>query len=278
MSKKIIAIILAVAIGLACLCLAGCGAKQGAETTAPEESTSENAVPMRFVMGIDAEYPPFSEIGADGKYTGFDIDVCKAVCEYLGWEFDIFPVNWDNKLIQLDSHECDCVWSGMTILDSMKEAGYVISRPYFDNTQVILVKDGSDIASSADLAGKTVAVMLGTSGEKLLNEELQDLTASFKELTTCDNFLQCFTELDGNAVDAVIVDKPVAEKYASENKGFKVLDENLGEEQYGIAFRSGDEAICAQVESALDALVADGTYAKIAENYPDIQGNLIFLN
>ena len=278
MSKKIIALVLAVVMGLACLCLAGCGAKQGAETTSPEESTSGTAEPVKFVMGIDPEYPPFSELGADGQYTGFDIDVCKAVCEYLGWEFDVFPVNWDEKLIQLDSHECDCVWSGMTILDTMKDAGYVLSRPYFDNTQVILVKDGSDIASSADLAGKSVAVMLGTSGEKLLNEDLADLTASFEELVTCESFLKCFTELGGNAVDAVIVDKPVAEKYAAENEGYKVLGEELGAEQYGIAFRSGDEAMCAQVESAVDALVADGTYAEIAAKYPDIQGNLIFIN
>ena len=267
MSKKIIALVLSVIIGLTCLCLAGCGAKK-------EEPNTANV----FTMGIDPEYPPFSALDENGEYSGFDVEVCKAVCDYLGWEFKVFPVNWDEKLVQLDSMECDCVWSGMTILDTMKEAGYVISRPYFDNTQVILVKEGSDIASSKDLAGKSVAVMLGTSGESLLNGDLKELTATFKELVTCESFLKCFTELGGGAVDAVIVDKPVAEKYAAENAGFKVLGEELGAEQYGIAFRSGEEDLCAQVESAVDALVANGTYAEIASKYPDIQGNLIFLN
>ena len=94
-------------------------------------------------MGIDPEYPPFSYLGEDGNYTGFDVDVCKAACDLLGWDMEIFAVNWDEKLVQLDSKECDCVWSGMTILDSMSEAGYVISKPYFDNTQVLMVKADS---------------------------------------------------------------------------------------------------------------------------------------
>ena len=276
MSKKIIAIILAALAVISCVALAGCGAKK--DTAAPSDTSSTEAAPQKFIMGIDPEYPPFSELGADGTYTGFDVEVCKAVCDYLGWEFEAFAVNWDEKLIQLDAHECDCVWSGMTILDSMKEAGYVISNPYFDNTQVILVKDGSEIASSKDLAGKDVAVMLGTSGETLLNGDLKDLTDTFNELITCESFLKCFTELSGNAVDAVIVDKPVAEKYAAENAGFKVLDEELGAEQYGIAFRAGDESLCLQVETALNALVENGTYEQIADKYPDIKGNLIYIN
>lgn len=230
-----------------------------------------------FKMGIDPEYPPFSSLGDDGKYTGFDVEVCQAVCEKLGWEFQVFEVNWDEKLVQLDAEECDCVWSGMTILDSMKEAGYVISRPYFYNTQVMLVKEDSGINSSAELAGKDVAVQLGTSGENLLNEDLADLAATFNNVVTCDSFLKCFTELDGGAVDAVFVDLPVADNYSKEHPGFKIINEQLGAEQYGIAFRSGDKALCDQVEKALDELVADGTYKKIAEKYPEIIDNLLFL-
>ena len=266
MNKKIITLILAVIFAALSLGLAGCGAKK------PETEAKV------FTMGIDPEYPPFSYMGDDGEYTGFDVDVCKAVCDYLGWEFKVFGVNWDQKLVQLDSNECDCVWSGMTILDSMKEAGYVISRPYFDNEQVLLVKDDSGFNSSADLAGKAVAVQLGTSGESLLNDDLKELADSFDEVVTCDSFLKCFTELEGGAVDAVFVDRPVADSYVSEHEGFRIIDEDLGAEQYGIAFRSGDEEVCAQVEEAIDALVANGTYAKIAEKYSDIQtGNLLFL-
>ena len=112
--KKILAMLLAASM---LLVLCACGST-GAASTAEEKKT--------FIMGIDPEYPPFSYLGDDGSYTGFDVDVCQAVCDSLGWELKIFAVNWEEKLVQLDSRECDCVWSGMTVLDSMKEAGYAL--------------------------------------------------------------------------------------------------------------------------------------------------------
>ena len=277
--KKLIALMLAMVMALS---LVACGKPAENDNSANDNNTNTDGdatATRTFVMGVDAEYPPFSYLGEDGQYTGFDVEVCKAVCDLLGWDLQVFGVNWDQKLVQLDAKGCDCVWSGMTILDSMKEAGYVISAPYYDNTQVIMVKEGSDIKSSADLAGKVVAVQLGTSGEALLADggDLADLAATFADLTTCDSFLKCFTELGGGAVDAVIVDKPVAVSYAESNKGFTVLDEGLGAEQYGIAFRAGDEELCATVEDAVAQLVANGTYAEIAAKYPDIANNLTLL-
>ena len=273
--KKLFAMLLAFAMVFA---LCACGSTASAPAAAP----AEEAAPARtsFIMGIDPEYPPFSYLGDDGNYTGFDVEVCQAVCDSLGWELKIFGVNWDEKLVQLDSMECDCVWSGMTILDSMKEAGYVISEPYYDNTQVLVVKADSGFESSADLAGKIVAVQLGTSGEALLNGDLAELAGTFGQVLTCDSFLKCFTELEGNAADAVFVDMPVAASYVASHEGLRILDENLGAEQYGIAFRSSDAELCAQVDAAVQALVADGTYAKIAakEEYADIVNNLLFLS
>ena len=95
---------------------------------------------------------------------------------------------------------------------------------------------------------------------------------------TCQSFLVCFTELEGNAVDAVFVDLPVAAAYTADKPALTVLNENLGAEQYGIAFRSSDAELCAKIEAAVAELVANGTYAQIAEKYPDIVNNLLFLN
>ena len=274
--KKILALVLALVMALS---LAACGKTDKKDDAQGASDDTVNTAKTTFVMGIDAEYPPFSYIDANGEYTGFDVEICKAACDLLGWDLQVFGVNWDQKLVQLDAKECDCVWSGMTILDSMKDAGYVLSTPYYDNTQVIMVKEGSDIKSSADLAGKVVAVQLGTSGEALLADggDLADLAATFGELTTCDSFLKCFTELGGGAVDAVIVDKPVAVSYAEKNAGFTVLDEGLGAEQYGIAFRADDADLCAAIEGAVAELVSNGIYAEIAAKYPDIVNNLTLL-
>ena len=269
--KRIIAMMLALMMVFAlCAC--------GNDSNDSKDDGKANEETKTLVVGIDPEYPPYAYMGDDGEYTGFDVETAKAVCEKLGWNVEFFALNWDQKLVQLDSKECDCIWAGMTILDSMKEAGYVISEPYYDNTQVLLVKSDSGYTSSKDLAGKTVAVQLGTSGQTLLDGDLADLKATFKDVVTCNSFLSCFTELGGGSVDAVFVDYPVAAAYIAENEGYKIINENLGAEQYGIAFRSGDQELCDQIQAAIDELVADGTYQKIADNYPDIVNNLIFLN
>ena len=230
-----------------------------------------SAFAVEFKMGIDAEYPPFSYLDDNGDYAGFDVEMCKAVCDILGLEQVIVPINWDTKLISLDNKEHDCVWSGMTILDSMKEAGYVLSFPYYDNTQVVLTKEGNGINSLEDLAGKRVAVQLGTSGETLLAEEDGQLalaqTFEGGAPVTMENFNICGTELDAGGVDAVVVDLPVAQNLASRFANFVILDETLGSEQYGICFRNGDDTLCKQFEDAIMQLVEDGTYLKLAQKY-----------
>ena len=296
--KKIVCLILALMM-LFTLC--ACGAKEAPAPAAPAANEPEaqlvgpiaetpvpvvldpeiEALPdvkLKFTMGIDAEYPPFSYMGDDGEYTGFDVEICRAACELLDWDFEVFGVNWDQKLVQLDARECDCIWSGMTIMPSMYE-NYVISEPYYESVQVLLVKSDSGYTGYADLAGKDVAVQLGTSGEALLAEDgdCADIAATFNKVVTCDSFLKCFTELDGGAVDALFVDLPVAAAYAAKNEGFTVLNENLGAEQYGIAFRADDAELCEAIEGAVAELVENGTYAEIAAKYPDIVNNLIFL-
>ncbi len=239
-----------------------------------------------FRHGIDPEYPPFSYRDENGEFTGFDVDVCKAVCEKLGWEYEAFPVNWDTKEQSLNANEHDCVWSGMTIKQSMIDAGFVISAPYYENKQVILTKEGNGIASSADLAGKRVAVMLGTSGEDMLATPQAEggqleLAQTFEggAPVTMESFLNCATELDANGVDAVIVDLPVAISLKNKYQSFAVLDEVLGNEQYGILFRAGDEELCKQVEDAVAELVADGSYAEMLAKYEDLDPvNFILLN
>lgn len=253
--KKLIALILA-------LCLTLCVSAALAET---------------FKMGIDPEYDPFSYMGDNGDYTGFDVDVAAAACEIAGLDLELVPVDWDFKLQMLDAKDVDCIWSGMTILDSMKEAGYVLSAPYYESAQVLVVRADSGFETSADLAGKIVAVQLGTSGATLLDEDLAELKATFADVTLLSSFNLCFKELEGNAADAVFVDLPVAEKYVADHAELKILDERLGAEEYGICFRNGDDELCAKIENAVAQLVESGKYAEIAANYPGIVDNLIFL-
>ena len=234
-----------------------------------------------FRQGIDPEYPPFSYRDDNGEFAGFDVDVCAAACELAGLKLEIVPVDWDFKLQMLDAKDVDCIWSGMTILDTMKDAGYVLSAPYYESAQLLVVRADSDISASTDLAGKIVAVQLGTSGDTLLSEDLKDWSDTFADISRLSSFNLCFKELEGNAADAVFVDQPVAEKYVSAHPELKILDEKLGAEEYGICFRNGDDELCKKIEDAVAELVASGKYAEIAqkyaEGYPDLIDNLLFL-
>ena len=222
-----------------------------------------------FKMGIDAEYPPYTYLGDDGEYTGFDVEMCQKVCEILGWDLEIVPINWDTKLIQLDANEIDCIWSGLTI-DVIDPEAYTLSMAYSDNTQMILTKQGSGIETLDDVAGKTVGVQLGTSADIAISEggDYADFGATFGELVRYENYNIAFTELMAGAVDAIAIDVGVANnKIAEYGDEYYCVEEPFASEQYGICFRKDDADICAQVEDAYMQLVADGTYIALGEKY-----------
>ena len=220
-----------------------------------------------FKMGFDAEYPPYTYMGDDGEYTGFDIEMCRKVCEINGWSLELVPINWDTKLMTLDSGEIDCIWSGLTI-DVIDPEAYTLSMAYSDNSQMILTKADSGIATIDDLAGKVVGVQLGTSADILLSGDCADLAATFGDLVRFENYNVCFTELMAGSIDAIAIDIGVAaNKIAEYGDEYVMLDESWAAEKYGICFRKDDAEMCAQVEGAFMQLVEDGTYIALAEKY-----------
>ena len=248
--KKLLSIVL-----IALFVLAGCACAEG----------------YTFKMGIDAEYPPYSYLDDNGKYAGFDVEMCQKVCEILGWGLEIVPINWDTKDIQLDAGEIDCIWSGLTVYaNGITEDRFTISTPYSDNSQMILTKKGSGIEGFADLAGKVVGVQLGTSAEAALtgDGEAAELGATFGELKPYENYNIAFTELQAGAIDAIAIDAPVAnEKISKYGDDYYCLEESYASEKYGICFRKADTELCQQVEDAYMQLVEDGTYIALGEKY-----------
>ena len=222
-----------------------------------------------FKMGIDAEYPPYTYMGDDGNYTGYDVEMCQKVCDILGWNLEIVPINWDTKLIQLDANEIDCIWSGLTI-DVIDPESYALSFAYSDNSQMLLTKKGNGIETLDDVAGKTIGVQLGPSADILLSEEgdAADFGASFGQLVRYENYNICFTELMAGAIDAIAIDIGVAnQKIAEYGEDYYAVAEPFAAEKYGICFRKDDADICAQVEDAYTQLVEDGSYIELAEKY-----------
>ena len=114
-------------------------------------ATNDNST---FIVGFDAEFPPYGYQDDNGSYTGFDLDLAKEVCERNNWTFKAQPIDWDAKDAELDSGSIDCIWNGFTI--DGRENDYLWSDPYFDNKQIFVVKSDSGINSIADLKEKTV--------------------------------------------------------------------------------------------------------------------------
>jgi polar amino acid transport system substrate-binding protein len=284
MMKKFAAMLLT---GVMAISLAACGGSSGASTStdsaaaepaaeetaaaeAPAADAAATADDTEFVVGFDAEYPPYGYLDeATGDYTGFDLELAEELCKRRGWTLKKQPINWDNKDAEIDSGTIDCIWNGMTYTG--REAAYTWSKPYVNNSIVIAVLADSDIQTPADLAGKVVIVQSNSSAEDALKgEELAELVGTFADLQRNASYNTCFTDMKSGAVDAVAVDIGVA-RYQMRNNpdAFRILEEPISTEQYAIAFKLGNEALRDKVQETYDEMLADGTVMKIAEKYSD---------
>ena len=269
--KKIFAVIMAsaIAVGL----LAGCGSKEvekaSEEIQKAAEVVEENLEEGKgtFTVGFDQEFPPYGYVGDDGEFTGFDLDLAAEVANRLDLELVLTPIDWDAKDMELNSGAIDCIWSGFTI--NGREDLYTWSKPYTDNSQVFVVKKASGIEDFDDLAGSIVEVQTDSSAQQALDsEEFAELKATFDDYILVPNYNQAFMDLESGAVDAVAMDIGVA-RFQIEGKEdtYRILEEPIVSELYGIGFLKGNEELRDKVQEAMDEIVADGTFAAISNKY-----------
>ncbi len=252
--KKLVAMTLAGMLSLSML--TGCG-----------QESDENT----FTVGFDAEFPPYGYRDDNGEYVGFDLDLAAEVAERNGWELVKQPIDWNAKDMELESESIDCIWNGFTM--NGREELYTWSEPYVDNSQVVVVAADSGITTKADLAGKVVAVQKDSSALAALNDEENTeniaLRDSFKDLIEYANYNTAFMDLEQGAVEAVAIDIGVATYQIEqrEDGAYVMLEEKLATEQYGVGFLLGNEELRDTVQATLNEMVADGTFAEIAEEW-----------
>ena len=276
MKKRLLSAVMASAMVLS---LAACGGAKtettAAETTAEKKeetitagttaAETAEAAGGTLIVGFDQDFPPMGFVGDNGEYTGFDLDLAKEVASRLGLEYKAQPVAWDSKDMELESGNIDCIWNGFTITG--REDDYTWTTPYMANKQVFVVANDSDIKSQADLAGKVVEVQADSSAEAALKEN-QDLANTFGQLLTTPDYNTAFMDLEQGAVDAVAMDVIVAGyQIKQRNADFKILDDSLSEEEYGVGFKKGNTELRDKVQGALEEMAADGTLAKIADEW-----------
>ena len=237
----------------------------GVETEAEEKTTT--AEEGKFVVGFDAEYPPYGYMDDNGEYTGFDLELAQAVCDLEGWELVKTPIDWDSKEMELNSGSIDCIWNGFTVTG--REDDYTWSVPYVDNSQVIVTAEDSGIDSLEALAGKTVGVQAASAALTLLEDEegQKALADTFGTLQQFGDYNSAFVELQAGSIDAIAMDVGVAQYQIKSREGYKILDEALNSEQYAVGFKKGNQELCDIVNADLQTLLENGTFAELAEKY-----------
>ena len=272
--KRLVSAFLAGAMALS---LAACGGAASTSTVASSASASGSAAASetaasdldyikekgKMVIGYTV-YEPMNYTDADGNFTGFDTELATAVCEKLGVEPEFVEINWDTKVVELDAKSIDCIWNGMTLTDDIM-ANAATTKAYAKNAQVVVVKDGTDYSSTADLVGKTVVAEAGSAGEAAIegDENLAQADYVSKSVQT-----DCLMEVAAGTADAAVLDLTLAKAMigaGTDYASLKIVDE-LNAEEYGVAFRKGSDAAAA-VDAAFDELKADGTMQALADKY-----------
>ncbi|KAA9004211.1 amino acid ABC transporter substrate-binding protein [Paenibacillus spiritus] len=227
-------------------------------------SGSENGE-GKLVIGIDDKFAPMGFRDDNNDIVGFDIDYAKAAAEKMGRDVTFQPIDWSAKESELNSGRIDMIWNGYTITDERKEK-VLFTKPYLENSQVAVVLADSPLAKLSDLAGKEIGLQsLSSASDALEASPIKSEVGKVSEFP--DNVL-ALTDLKSKRLDAVIIDEVVADYYMSKEPGtFKVLDESLAPEQYGVGIKKGNDELLGDLQKALDELSSDGTADEISTKW-----------
>ena len=286
MKKKIVSVMLCVA--MATTVLAGCGSSNTASTDAAAEETTEDVEaeatteeaedaeaaeeatdaaevttvePGVLTMGTNATFPPYEYKDGD-DVVGIDAEIAQAIADELGMELEIEDIAFDSIIPEIVSGKADMALAGMTVTEDRK-ASVDFSDTYATASQMIIVKEDSEIAGPDDLKGVTVGVQLGTTGDIYVS----DLEADGTTVERYNKGFEAVQALSQGKIDAVVIDGEPAKTFVSETEGLKILDEAFTVEEYAIAVKKGNTELLDKVNGALETLKDNGTLDEIVAKY-----------
>ncbi|MEK3878996.1 amino acid ABC transporter substrate-binding protein [Paenibacillus sp. FSL R7-0302] len=219
----------------------------------------------KLVIGIDDKFAPMGFRDDNNELVGFDIDYAKAAAKKMGKEVTFQPIDWSAKESELNSGRIDMIWNGYTITDERKEK-VLFTKPYLENSQVVVVLAGSSLAALKDLAGTEVGLQSLSSAADAL--DASPIKAELKDVTEYPDNVLALTDLKSGRLDGVVIDEVVARYYiAKEPDTYKLMEESLAPEQYGIGIKKGNDELLKELQKALDELNSDGTAAEISTKW-----------
>lgn len=250
---------------------AGAGATEAATDAGTEEATDASAAAAELdlvtegtlTVCTDSPYPPM-EFEENGEFTGFDIELMRAIAEHLGLDTEVVNSGFDpiTSGTALASGQCDIAAASITITEE-REENIDFTDPYFEAEQSLLVKADGEIATLEDLAGQRIGVQSGTTGEAYA----QDNAPEDAEIVSFDNPGDIFVALEAGDIKGVVQDLVVNQGRVLEDDSVEVVETYQTDEQYGFAAEEGNKELTGAVNDALSALRDDGTYDQIYEEW-----------
>lgn len=272
--KKLFAVGLAAVMALS---LAACGgASSGAastDTASSEAATSEaagteaSAAGKTWVIATDTVFKPFEYTDAEGNFVGIDVDIVAAIAEDQGFQYELKSLGWDGAIAACQAGQADGMIAGASITEERKASGWMFSDGYYTATQTMTVAENSDITGFEDLAGKTVAIKIGTQGAayaESLKDEYGFQTQSFEDSPTM------YQAVLGGQCAACFEDTPIMQASIKDGGlALKVLEDTANEGgDYGFAiFNENSQELLDMFNAGLANIKANGTYDQILAKY-----------
>ena len=212
-------------------------------------------------MGTNAEFPPY-EYYEGGDIVGIDVEIMAAVAKEMGMELQVEDMAFDSIIPAISSGKVDVGAAGMTVTEE-RQASVDFTNTYAKASQMIIVKEGSEIAGPADLEGKVIGVQLGTTGD-LYCTDLEETGSTIERYNKGFEAVQALLQ---DKIDAVVIDGEPAKVFVEQSEGLKILEEAFTEEEYAMAVKKGNTELVDNINAALEKLEADGTLDEIVGKY-----------
>lgn len=261
--KKIVAIVLAIAMIASVAVLSGCSGS-GCSSEKKSESGKE-----KLTMATNAYFPPYEYYEGE-EIIGIDAEVAQAIADKLDMELEIVDIEFDSIIAGVQTGKYDMGMAGMTVTDERKQS-VDFSDSYATGIQSIIVTEDSPIKSIDDILAKDadykVGVQLSTTGDIYISDDFDKEGKSADLITEFQTGNDAVAALASGKVDAVIIDNEPAKSYVAATSGLKILDTEYVTEDYAICFSKDNTELKDKVNAALKELIADGTVQKIIDKY-----------
>lgn len=254
---KILAIVLAIALSATLLYACGDKNTSGTGETAPD---ADAPVAEKLIMGTNAAFPPYEYYEGD-KIVGIDAEVGALIAEKLGMELEIKDMDFGGIISAVENGVVDIGMAGMTVNEE-RLLQVDFSTSYAKGVQVVIVKEGSDIATLDDLAGKKIGVQEATTGDIYATDDFGE-----DNVKRYQNGAAAVAALQSGIVDAVIIDNEPAKAFVEVNEGLAILETAYAEEDYAIAIAKGNTELLEKINTALAELTADGSIDAVVSKY-----------